>query len=135
MKARRHAAALVGLVALLSAVVAARTLPARTTAAPTRRSYLAGFLAPAALSLVVSPAPSHAAREWVSGRSVPKPKDGDLTGTKKDPRYLRCLNNCLPSCIGGPSGVQKEKSDCLQECQDECCQTYEQCSYRAVKSE
>jgi hypothetical protein len=99
----------------------------------TRRGYVARVLAPAALALVVSPAPAPA-KTWISGRSPEgKPKDGDATGTKKDPRYLRCLNNCLPDCIGGPSGVQKEKRECLQDCQDECCQTYAQCSYQAVK--
>lgn len=117
--------------------VAAALQPGAPRAADSsRRVCIARALAPAVLSLVAVPARTTAATEWISGRMQGgKPKDGDVTGTKKDPKYLRCLNNCLPSCIGGPSGVQKEKSTCLQECQDECCQTYAQCSYAAVKTE
>jgi hypothetical protein len=127
------------LVAALGLAAALRVPPraAPATTATSRRGLVARVLAPAAFSLVANPA-SSPATEWLSGRTpgqASRPKDGDPAGTKKDPRYLRCLNNCLPNCIGGPSGVQRERSDCLQQCQDECCQTYEQCSYRAVKTE
>ncbi|KAJ1624362.1 hypothetical protein T492DRAFT_844789 [Pavlovales sp. CCMP2436] len=129
---------LLGLAAALRTPLRAGPTVAALCAGPapvtSRRGLAARVLAPAAL-LVAGPATSRAT-EWLSGRTPGgKPKDGDPTGTKKDSRYLRCLSNCLPSCIGGPSGVQRERSDCLQQCQDECCQSYEQCSYRAVKSE
>lgn len=125
--------ALVFLCMLGGAVVALRQ-PTRLAAETGRRGCIARVLAPAALSLL--PVRTPAATEWISGRMPGgKPKDGDVTGTKRDPKYLRCLNNCLPSCMGGPSGVQKDKNTCLQECQDECCQTYAQCSYAAVKTE
>lgn len=96
-----------------------------------RRALVRRVLAPAAASALLAPAGAPA-REWISGRAQGN-KEGDVSGTKKDPKYLRCLNNCLPACIGGPSGEQREKRDCLQSCQDECCETYAQCSYAIVK--
>ncbi|KAG8460751.1 hypothetical protein KFE25_010806 [Diacronema lutheri] len=134
--AARASTRLAALLVLSASGAALRQLPARAAEVCNRRGHIARMLAPAALSLVALPARSPAAQQWISGRNPGgKPKDGDVTGTKRDPKYLRCLNNCLPSCIGGPSGVQKDKSTCLQECQDECCSTYAQCSYAAVKAE
>ena len=68
------------------------------------------------------------ARRWISGRSDPiRPTNKEKAdGTKKDPKYLSCLNDCVPRCLGtatGTSEIPKERSDCLLECQDECCST------------
>lgn len=70
-------------------------------------------------------------RLWISGKSDPirKTNPDKPDGTKKDPKYLSCLNDCVPRCIGAPGQVQKERLDCLLICQDECCSTYQQCTY------
>ena len=52
-----------------------------------------------------------------------------VEGTKKDPKYLSCLNDCVPRCLGPPGSQTKERIDCIAECQDECCFTYQQCTY------
>ena len=70
---------------------------------------------------------------WLSGRSDPirQTSKDKPDGTKKDPKYLRCLNDCVPRCQGPPSqGEQKDRLDCFEECQDECCFTYQQCTYK-----
>ena len=65
---------------------------------------------------------------WLSGKSDPlRPTSKDkLDGTKKDPKYLSCLNDCVPRC---QKDASKDRSDCFDECQDECCFTYQQCTY------
>lgn len=68
---------------------------------------------------------------WISGKSDPirKTSKDKVDGTKKDPKYLSCLNDCVPRCQGPPtSGVQKDRLDCLEQCQSECCFTYQQCT-------
>ena len=72
------------------------------------------------------------APKWLSGKPDPlRPtnKEKSTDGTKKDGRYLSCLNDCVPRKQGPPGPGQKERVDCLDECQVECCQTYEQCTY------
>lgn len=64
---------------------------------------------------------------YLSGKppKVPgtKPKDkNDLTGTRKDPNFLRSIADCKSQC----ESKGKAKEDCLSECQDICCTTYEQ---------
>ena len=66
---------------------------------------------------------------YISGKTpkVPgaKPKDkNDLSGTKKDPNFLRSIADCKSQC----ESKGKTKEDCLSECQDICCTTYEQVS-------
>ena len=59
-------------------------------------------------------------------------QDGKVKkGTKKDYNYLRCLSGCLARCEAPPSpgGQGKERGECLQDCRDDCCDTYEQCTY------
>lgn len=68
------------------------------------------------------------AKVWTSGRSDPiRPTSKDKAdGTKKDPNYLRCLNDCVPQCsstYGTDTGRPKERMDCFEECQDQCCST------------
>lgn len=66
---------------------------------------------------------------WISGKSE-KPKGSkDRTGTKRDSGYLRCLSDCATECRKPGQGLSRENEDCLELCQDYCCQTYEQCTY------
>jgi hypothetical protein len=58
-----------------------------------------------------------------------KPKDKkDVKGTRKDPDFLRSIADCRSQCQSGTGsdGYAKSKEDCLSECQDICCTTYEQ---------
>ena len=64
-----------------------------------------------------------------------KPKDkNDVKGTKRDPDFLRSIADCRAQCqnTAGPDGLSKSKEDCLSECQDICCNTYEQCTFAIV---
>mmetsp|Transcript_11778 Transcript_11778/g.21773 ORF Transcript_11778/g.21773 Transcript_11778/m.21773 type:complete len:170 (-) Transcript_11778:154-663(-) len=64
-----------------------------------------------------------------------KPKDkGDVKGTKKDPSFLRSISDCKVKCESspGPDGLAKTAQECLAECQDICCTTYEQCTFAIV---
>ena len=77
---------------------------------------------------------------WLTGKApkVPgqKPKDkSDVSGTRKDPKFLRSLADCKNQCennTAGSDGYAKSKEDCLSECQDICCMTYEQCTFAIV---
>ena len=75
------------------------------------------------------------ARVWISGKSDPiRPTSKeDTKGTKKDGRYISCLNDCVPRKQGPPGLNQLERADCLDSCQQECCMTYEQCTYTIRK--
>lgn len=87
---------------------------------------------------------SHAAETkpptvWKSGKApvIPgqKPKDkNDVTGTRKDGNFLRSISNCKSQCEGtnGPDGLARSKEECLSDCQDICCTTYEQCTFGIV---
>lgn len=88
-------------------------------------------------SLVLAPSAVEAAEAsntiYISGKTpkVPgaKPKDkNDLSGTKKDPNFLRSIADCKSQC----ESKGKTKEDCLSECQDICCMTYEQCTFNIV---
>ena len=66
---------------------------------------------------------------WMSGKSDPirkTNKEKSADGTKKDGKYLSCLNDCVPRKQGPPGPSQLERADCLDSCQQECCTTYEQ---------
>ena len=76
---------------------------------------------------------------WLTGKSpkVPdqKPKDkNDVGGTRKDPKFFRSLADCKNQSENslGADGYAKTKEDCLSECQDICCMTYEQCTFPIV---
>ena len=81
-------------------------------------------------AVLLGPTVAQAAEEktvYLSGKTpkVPgaKPKDkNDLSGTKKDPNFLRSIADCKSQC----ESKGKLKEDCLSECQDICCTTYEQ---------
>ena len=49
-------------------------------------------------------------------------------GTKKDINFLRCMSNCKSQCQLPGEGLVK--TDCVQDCQDQCCDSYEQCSFK-----
>lgn len=79
------------------------------------------------------------ATRYISGKppQVPgqTPQDkSNLKGTKKDPDFLRSIADCRSQCQNtlGPDGLSKAKEDCLSECQDICCRTYEQCTFNIV---
>jgi hypothetical protein len=62
------------------------------------------------------------------------PRDkSDFKGTRKDPDFLRSLSGCKSQCeTAGDGSLAKSKEDCLSECQDICCKTYEQCTFDIV---
>ena len=106
-------------------------------------SSLAGAMLAATASMVVmKPSIALAADEnskatiYRTGKApiVPgqKPQDkNDVKGTKKDPNFLRSIADCRNQCLNtaGPDGLAKPMEDCLSECQDICCTTYEQCTF------
>jgi hypothetical protein len=76
---------------------------------------------------------------WKSGKApiVPgqKPKDkNDVSGTRKDPNFLRSIATCKSQCeqSNGPDGFARSREECLSDCQDICCTTYEQCTFAIV---
>jgi hypothetical protein len=111
-----------------------------TMTVSTRRQQL-GLALGAALTLPTfnRARPANAAdavvRKWISGRSDPiRPTSKDKPdGTKKDNRYLGCLNDCVPRKQGIQGQNQLERLDALEACQQECCFTYEQCTYTIRK--
>ena len=91
-------------------------------------------------SLPVSAADPAQSTIWLTGKTpkVPgqKPKDkNDTRGTRKDSGFLRSISDCKNQCENsgaGPDGFAKSKEECLSECQDICCTTYEQCTFAIV---
>eukprot|EP01038_Epipyxis_sp_PR26KG_P010717 gene10717-14390_t len=55
------------------------------------------------------------------------PSDSKV-GSKKDTTFLRCMSNCKSTCQRPNEGLAK--NDCVQDCQDQCCDSYEQCSFK-----
>ena len=102
-------------------------------AAHSRRDALIGGFS--ALALGLAPANAADGKLWLSGKSDPiRPTSKEKPdGTKKDNRYISCLNDCVPRKQGPPGPGQKDRADCLDTCQQECCFTYEQCTYSIRK--
>jgi hypothetical protein len=76
---------------------------------------------------------------WMTGKDpiIPgqKPREkGDVSGTRKDPKFLRSLADCKSQCetSSGPDGLARPKDECLSDCQDICCTTYQQCTFAIV---
>lgn len=91
-------------------------------------------IATAAAAIFIStPTPSQAAT-YISGKNPKgKPnKDGDTKGTRKDPAFLRSLSTCKSQCESASNTISKSKEDCLEECQEICCTTYEQCTFAII---
>lgn len=100
-----------------------------------------GLFGAAAVVITTSPGPAGAveagglvpgavgSKVWISGKSE-KPKGSeDKTGTKRDVKFLRCLSNCIPDCQKlRANGEALDRETCLERCQDDCCETYEQCT-------
>jgi hypothetical protein len=64
----------------------------------------------------------------------PKGDPNDTKGTRKDPNFLRSISDCKSQCerTSDSDGLVRDKYDCLSECQDICCTTYEQCTFAIV---
>ena len=58
-----------------------------------------------------------------------KGNSSNTQGTRKDPGFLRSISDCKSQCELQGS---KSKEECLSECQDICCKTYEQCTFAIV---
>lgn len=67
-----------------------------------------------------------------SGKNPIPNANGSKDGTKKDSNFLRCLSNCKSRCQAPSDGLAKV--DCVQDCQDQCCNSYEQCSFKIKQS-
>jgi hypothetical protein len=100
-----------------------------------------GFAAAATTLLVASPAVAAdgGSTTWLTGKApkVPgeKPKDKSETkDTRRDPSFLRSISDCKSQCeqTPGPDGLARAKEECLQDCQDICCKSYEQCTFAIV---
>ena len=105
-------------------------------AAQSRRTLLLqAFTASSFLAPATARAASGDPVIWKSGKPDPlRPTSKDKPdGTKKDGKYLSCLNDCVPRKQGPPGPSQLERADCLDACQVECCDTYEQCTYTIRK--
>jgi len=95
-----------------------------------RTDILKGMVVQSMIAVTTPPSIA-SAKIWTSGKNPdgPAPK-GETKGTKKDYNYLQCLSGCLANCQKPAIGkAEKERSTCLNECRDECCSTYEQCTY------
>lgn len=87
---------------------------------------LATTINPVFAEAISSPAPS----STIIYRSGKAP-DGRVPITsesKKDITFLRCMSNCKSVCQRPSEG--RAKLDCVQDCQDQCCNSYEQCSFK-----
>jgi hypothetical protein len=76
---------------------------------------------------------------WLTGKDPVVPGQAlrdksDVKGTRKDPNFLRSISDCKSQCenSAGPDGLARSKETCLSECQDICCQTYQQCTFGIV---
>lgn len=53
-------------------------------------------------------------------------------GTRKDTGFLKKMSNCKSDCQTPRAGTAR--SDCVQDCQDQVCETYEQCTFKIRQS-
>lgn len=90
-------------------------------------------------SSIAADSPLPPGTKYISGKTPLAPgevkkKSDNTKGTRKDPDFLRSIADCRNQCQGAPGsdGLAKSKEDCLSECQDICCKTYEQCTFNIV---
>ena len=57
-------------------------------------------------------------------------KNDAKAGTRKDSKFLRCLSSCKSKSELPTTGDATDRNDVIQDCQDQCCETYEQCSFK-----
>ena len=60
-----------------------------------------------------------------------KDKDKNTVGSRKETSFLRAMSDCKTKCQQPGEGLAK--NDCVQDCQDQVCNSYEQCSFK-IKS-
>mmetsp|Transcript_26440 Transcript_26440/g.57937 ORF Transcript_26440/g.57937 Transcript_26440/m.57937 type:complete len:203 (-) Transcript_26440:242-850(-) len=109
----------------------------RFLAAAAMNICLAGVGVPAAIAGGAESYPP--GTKYISGKKPLAPgetatKTDNTKGTRKDPDFLRSVADCRNQCQSGlgPDGFAKSKEDCLSECQDICCTTYQQCTFNIV---
>ena len=74
-----------------------------------------------------SPTGSSGKLVFKSGKNpVPNKDKVDKTGTKKDKKFLKCLSGCKATCEQSTGGLAVRRADCVQDCQDQYCESYEQ---------
>ena len=111
-----------------------------------RRNLLGAALGLASMSFLGgAAAPVGAAEELTTYKTGKAPKvpgqkpqsKEDTKGTRKDPNFLRSIAGCKSTCLTTPdgAGLARAVSDCLSECQDICCTTYEQCTFAITPRE
>lgn len=116
----------------------------KTNAQETRRRFLNAaamnicLLGGGAPAVLAADSPLPPGTKYISGKTPLAPgetKKSDSTkGTRKDPDFLRSVSDCKNQCQSsvGSDGLARSKEDCLSECQDICCKTYEQCTFNIV---
>mmetsp|Transcript_16832 Transcript_16832/g.21617 ORF Transcript_16832/g.21617 Transcript_16832/m.21617 type:complete len:193 (-) Transcript_16832:269-847(-) len=108
----------------------------RSTDVISRRALLNSILVSTVTVAVPSISRAEEAKVWISGKNpVPNKDKSDKTGTKKDSKYLRSMADCIAKCQAPGSGLAKERGECQELCRDECCTTYEQCTYKIASQE
>ena len=91
---------------------------------------LGGAAAPTAAKEVINDCEKWApGRRWLTGKSCQDKGSGKLEGTKKDPKYLRALQDCKAQGQA-PGGKEESNNDINKMCRDQVCTTYEQCTYQ-----
>ena len=111
-----------------------------------RRNVLATLMSGVVSAAILAPPSASIAADdktiYRSGKApiVPgqkPPNKDDTKGTRKDPNFLRAISQCKSTCLNtpGPDGLAKSTPDCLSECQDICCTTYEQCTFAITPRE
>jgi hypothetical protein len=133
------------LIAYTCALNLDRPSPRGTFRAPTaltlaRVCHVTAGLAAASIALSTSSTPVLAAETkdtvgkplvFKTGKSpIPNVDKENKTGTKKDKKFLKCLSGCKSNCEQPTGGLAIQRVDCVQDCQDQCCETYEQCSFK-----
>lgn len=109
----------------------------------TRRRFLYAaalnfcLMGAAAPAVIAADTPLPPGTKYISGKTpvipgVENKKTDNTKGTRKEPDFLRSIAECRSQCQTAGDGLAKSKEDCLSDCQDICCKTYEQCTFAIV---